>query len=62
MKGGNMEPAGQPGEESSVGEKKPRSKWDMFMNFLAYGGFLILVVVVVAILILGSILLKKLGY
>ncbi len=49
-----MENAEQAGKDVSVGEKKPRSKWDRFMNFLAYGGFLVLAVAFIAILILIS--------
>ncbi len=49
-----METAEQGEKDAPVGEKKPRSKWDMFMNFLAYGGFLVIAVAVIVIAILIS--------
>lgn len=40
------------------GEKKSRSLWDMFVNFLAMGGFLVILILGVIILIAISYLTK----
>jgi hypothetical protein len=43
----------------AVGEKKEqRSFWSKFYNFIAYGGFLLILVFIVGIVVLVSILTK----
>ena len=55
-----METANQDEKEETIKAEKTgkRKFWGAFYNFLAMGGFLVILVAIVAIVVLVSILLK----
>jgi hypothetical protein len=40
------------------GEEKKKGFWQKFMNFLMYGGFIVIVIVIVAIVVIVQKLMK----
>jgi hypothetical protein len=44
--------------EQTKGEGKKKGFWEAFMTFLMYGGFIVVLFVIVAITIIVSILMK----
>ena len=49
---------GEKGKSLEVDGKKKRTFWNAFINFLAMGGFLLVLVAIVGIIIVISILFK----